>query len=65
MKRSRFSEEQNIGILRQPHAGMRVADLCRQRGSADGTFYLGRSKVGAGDMAEAGRPGQMEEQMAG
>ena len=39
MKRSRFSEEQIIGILRQAQAGVHVADLCRQNGISDATFY--------------------------
>ena len=35
MKRSRFNEEQIIGILRQAQAGVRVVDLCRQNGISD------------------------------
>lgn len=39
MERSRFSEEQSIGILRQAEAGMRVVDLCRKSGISDAIFY--------------------------
>lgn len=39
MKRSRFSEEQIIGILRENDAGATVADLCRRHGMSSATFY--------------------------
>lgn len=39
MKRSRFSEEQIIGILREHQAGMSPAELCHKHGISDATFY--------------------------
>ena len=38
MKRSRFSEEQIIGFLRQAEAGVKIADICRQNGFSDAAF---------------------------
>jgi len=46
MKRSRFSEEQIIGILKEHRAGMSAAELCRKHGISDATFYTWRSKYG-------------------
>ena len=46
MKRSRFSEEQIIGILKERQAGVTAADLCRKHGVSDATFYKWRSKYG-------------------
>jgi putative transposase len=45
MKRSRFSEEQIIGILNEHHAGMSAADLCRKHGVSDATFYKWRTSI--------------------
>ena len=39
MKRSRFSEEQIIAILREQEAGARTANVCRKHGVSDATFY--------------------------
>ena len=44
MRRSRFSEEQIIGILKEHQAGRGVAELCRKYGISDATFYKWRSK---------------------
>jgi putative transposase len=40
MKRSRFSEEQIIGILREQEAGAATADVCRKHGISNATFYI-------------------------
>ena len=39
MKRSRFSEEQIIAILKEHEAGLAVADLCRKHGVSDASIY--------------------------
>src|SRR5210317_945224 len=53
MKRSRFSEEQIIGILKEHQAGMSAADLCRRHGVSDATFYKWRSKYGGMEVSDA------------
>lgn len=64
MKRSRFSEEQIIGILKQAEAGIKVADLCRQNGISDATFYKWRSKYGGLELSEAKRLRSLEQENA-
>ena len=64
MKRSRFIEELIIGILRQAEAAVRVADLCRQSGISDATFYKWRSKFGGMNISDAKRLRQLEEENA-
>lgn len=49
MKRSRFSDEQIIGILKEHQPGMLADDLCRKHGISDATFYKGRSEHGGMD----------------
>jgi len=53
MKRSRFSEEQTIGNLKEHQAGATAADLCRKHGVRDATFYKWRSKFGGIEVSDA------------
>ena len=64
MKRSRFSEEQIIGILKEHQAGLSAADLCRKHGISDATFYKWRSKYGGLEVSEAKRLRALEEENA-
>lgn len=47
MKRSRFSEEQIIGVLRVQETGAMTADVCRRHGVSGATFYIWKAKYGA------------------
>lgn len=53
MKRSRFSEEQIIGILKEHQVGLSAAELCRKHGISDATFYKWRSKYGGMEVSDA------------
>ena len=55
MKRSRFSEEQIIAILKQQEAGLPVADLCRKHGVSDASIYKWKARYGGMDVSEARR----------
>ena len=55
MKKSRFSEEQIIGFLKQADAGMAIKELCRKGGFSDATFYKWRAKLGGMDVSDAKR----------
>jgi putative transposase len=55
MKRSRFSEEQIIGILKEQEAGVSVAELCRKHGMSDASFYKWKAKYGGLEVSEAKR----------
>ncbi len=49
MRKSRFSEAQIMGILRQAEGGLAVVDLCREHAISNATFYKWRSKFGGMD----------------
>jgi len=55
MKRSRFTEEQIIGILREQESGQKTADVCRRHGISEATFYKWKSKFGGMDVSDAKR----------
>jgi len=64
MKRSRFTEEQIIGILREQETGVAVADLCRKHGLSSPTFYKWKTKFGGMDVSEARRLKALEDENA-
>ncbi|MHA6719711.1 IS3 family transposase [Sphingomonas sp. RS6] len=64
MKRSRFSEEQIIAILKEQEAGMATADVCRRHGISSATFYKWKSKYGGLEVSEARRLRALEEENA-
>ena len=62
MKKSRFSEEQIIGILKQQESGVKTADVCREHGVSAATFYGWKQKYGGMDVSEAQRLKQVEDE---
>ena len=64
MKKSRFSEEQIIGFLKQVEAGVPVKELCRKGGFSDATFYKWRARFGGMDVADARRLRELEQENA-
>ena len=64
MKRSRFSEGQIIGVLKEHEAGMPTAELCRRHGISPATFDKWKSKFGGQELSEAKRLRALEDENA-
>ena len=64
MKRSKFTEEQIVAILREQEAGSKTADVCRKHGVSSATFYAWKAKYGGMDVSEARRLKALEDENA-
>ena len=64
MKKSRFTDDQIVGFLKQAEAGMPIKELCRKGGFSDATFYKWRAKFGGMDVSDAKRLKELESENA-
>ena len=64
MKRSKFTEEQIIGILREQEAGSPTAEVCRRHGISSATFYAWKAKFGGMEVSDAKRLKALEDENA-
>jgi putative transposase len=62
MKKSRCTEEQIVGVLKESEAGMETAELCRKHGISQQRFYRWKAKYGGLEVSEAQRLRQLEEE---
>ncbi len=64
MKKSRFTEDQIVGILKEQEGGLAVAELCRKHGVSTPTFYKWKAKYGGLEVSEARKLKALEDENA-
>lgn len=64
MRKSRFTEAQIIGMIKEQEAGMPTAEVCRKHGRSQGTFYTFKSKYGGMEVSDAAKLTALEDENA-
>src|SRR3546814_19475131 len=64
VRKTRFSEEQIIAVLREQEGGMKTADVCRKHGISSATLYAWKAKYGGMDVSQARKLKVLEEENA-
>ena len=64
MRKSRFTEAQIIGMIKEQEAGMPTAEVCRKHGLSQGTFYKYKSKYGGMEVSDVAKLKAMEDENA-
>ena len=64
MKKSRFTDAQIIGMIKEQEAGMATAEVCRKHGLSPASFYKLKSKYGGMELSDAKRLKQLEDENA-
>ena len=64
MKRSKYSESQIVGILKEADAGMQVKEICRKYGISDATYYTWKKKYGGLEVSDVHRLRELEAENA-
>ena len=64
MKRTRFTEEQIVAILKQSEAGLKTAEICRQNGISEATFYNWKAKYGGMGVSDVQKLKRLEDENA-
>jgi putative transposase len=62
VKKSRFTEQQIVGILKESEAGAKTADLCRNHGVSPATFYKWKSKFGGMEVSDVAKMRGLEDE---
>ena len=62
MKRSKFTDEQILAIVKEGEAGRKVADLCRTHGITEQTYYRWKAKYGGLELSDVQRLRQLEDE---
>ena len=62
MRKSRFSEQQIIGLIKEHEAGIKTAEICRKHGISDATFYKYKARYGGMTVSDAKRLKSLQEE---